>query len=573
MCDVTNTELHESDEHPNVLRGTVHRACGHARLHGYFEEAARFNASTAKQTGLYCDDEFLSYDMLNRRATIAAEVLQRRLATNERGAVVAVDMEPCNELIVVLLAILKIGAAYLPVDSHSAINRVRYILNEVEPLCILVDFKSVFNTDTDTVWSRFCVINIDDLLRKSAECSSRTRSISDPGQSAGVQPAFCSDQAVVIYTSGSTGRPKGVKLSHRAVMNRLAWQWRTFPFDVDEVGCFKTSPLFVDSIVEIFSCVLRLVSLVVVKQDVVANPEAFVDLLAERRVTRLTMVPSLLRNIVSYLGVSGDGGGACRLRRLRLWVSNSETLQPSLVHRFFAVFPTGKRIINLYGSTETTADVTFEEFSSEAQIDEKTRDNHLSIGRPMHNCNVYLLDDDLRLLDARGSVGEICVSGLNVADGYIGDQLGDSTSNFIANPFSEDSDHRVLYRTGDFGRIVDGHVVYEGRTDVQVKIRGQRVNISEIERVVGSCAGVDKVTVLCHRFSQTSNIIVAYYTALAAAGPARLEDRLADACRHSLPAYMRPKLLYLAEMPVQAHSGKVRGKDLFRLNTRTRTCV
>jgi len=134
---------------------------------------------------------------------------------------------------------------------------------------------------------------------------------------------------------------------------------------------------------------------------VTTNPERFVELLEEERVTRLVMVPSLLRSLLFCLSVSG---GERRLPRLRLWLSNSETLQPSLLAKFFAMFPDGRRCANLYGSSETMADVTYELFASAEDVEAKVCDGKLSIGVPMCNCNVYVLGDDLQLLP-RGEVG------------------------------------------------------------------------------------------------------------------------------------------------------------------------
>ena len=479
---------------------------------------------------------------------------------------------------------------------------MRYILRETAPLCILAGPGSAFLKDTDTVWSRYHVIDVTELLQTvtSGVGEGALTDHEGEGDGDGVFPGcHGNEQLSVIYTSGSSGMPKGVQISHVAAMNRLSWQWEAFPFTATSVGCFKTSLLFVDSVVEIFSCLLRLVPLVVAPKSVTSNPEAFVTLLEEHHVTRLVMVPSLLHSMLFYLSISG---GSSRLPLLTLWVCNSEALVPSLVEKFFYTFPHNKRICNFYGSTETMADVTYEILTSADDVGDKSHDNSLSIGCPMNNSSVYVVNESMEVVPV-GEVGELCISGLNIADGYLDDR---TSSAFVPNPFSKDPQHATLYHSGDFGRMVpcgkEHVIVYEGRRDLQVKIRGQRVNIAEIERVVTEVGAVERATVLIHRLSPISEVIVAYYTTRESGGrgekgergtgavspvarslregeqgttpgvrgaragrSTRVESEIAQACQKSLPQYMRPKLLYLDDIPLQSHTGKVDRVALRRL--------
>ena len=523
-------------------------------LHKVFENAVK-NDKRAAVNGLFFQDEFTSYNEVNRRANGAARSLLRLLRLRHQqvdfrsalghNIAVAVDIEPCTNLVVALLSVLKVGAAYVPIDSRSAINRVRYVLNEVQPVCLLVDEKSVFKIETNTVWSQFFILEFDTLLHDSEDGDSRYDNVSDSD--------ILPDQSLlsIIYTSGSTGKPKGVCLSHQTALNRLAWQWHQFPFEPGEVSCLKTSLLFVDSIVEIFGSLLKLVSVVISPKGVTSNPENFVSLLEDYHVSRLVMVSSMLRSILFYVSISGGGD---RLPLLKLWVSNSETLPPKLLEKFFETFPQGRTFLNLYGSTETMADVTFDVFREKSDILTKICDDNLSIGKPMQNNILYLVSEDMNIVP-RGEVGEICITGFNVADGYLDCDV--SNKSFLRNPFSDAPDHTVIYKTGDFGRIVNSYVIYEGRRDLQVKIRGQRVNISEIERVVQDCPNVERTVVLCHKFSDVSTVIVAYYTTQDKKRKTRVESQLLDACRKSLPSYMRPKFLHLEEVPLQPYTGKV----------------
>ncbi len=528
--------------------------CPHNMLHRIFEEA--LSDGRASFTGLYFHDRFMPFCEVNWRANIVARSLKRILAKHsiksevhiqeiETDPVIAVDLEPGPPLIIILLGILKVGAVYLPVDSQSAINRLRYALKQVEPVCIVVDGKSMFKKETDTMWSQYKVLDIEALFSPAYIATMRHSNLAPDEMLA--QPHLLS----IIYTSGSSGQPKGVCITHQTALNRLTWQWAEFPFGSDERGCFKTSLLFVDSIIEIFGCLLKLISIVIAPHGMVTNPERFVELLEENKVSRLTMVPSLLRSILFYLKISGGGQ---RLPILTFWVCNSETLPPSLLYTFFETFHEGKVFANFYGSTETMADVTFEVFDSKNVIEMKQFNNNLSIGFPMFNNKVYIVDEGMALLRS-GQVGEICISGLNVADGYLDGDLHQTC--FIPNPFSEEPNHSTLYKTGDFGSIQNGRLIYEGRRDLQVKIRGQRVNITEIEKTIQECPWVEKTVVLCHKFSEISSVIIAYYTTHNKKRHHQAESAMLENCRKCLPQYMCPKLLHVLEIPLQVHTGKV----------------
>ena len=551
------------DAQQSALFGGTHLLPSEVHLHQIFEGAISSFGERAAVTGLFFLDEFWSYNEVNRRANRAARGLLERLSNRYKNdddlplndLTIAVDIEPCADLLVALLAVLKLGAAYVPVDSRSAINRVRYVLNEARPLCVLIDENSAFQKDTNTVWSQFFIVDFSSLLD------------ADPTTDNDCHDNLCDSEVLkrqgqllsVIYTSGSTGKPKGVCLSHRTAYNRLEWQWTELPFEPEEVACFKTSLLFVDSIVEIFSSMLKLISLVISPKNVTTNPDAFVSLLESYDVTRLVMVPSMLRSLLFYLSISGGGD---RLPELKLWMSNSETLPVNLLEKFFDLFPVGKLFANIYGSTETMADVTYELYRDNTDISLKSFDGNLSIGRPMFNNWLYITDEKLNLLP-KGQLGEICITGINVANGYLDSDV--TSSNFIENPFSYGTEYKVLYKTGDFGRITNDMVIYEGRRDLQVKIRGQRVNIREIERVIQDCPEVDRTIVLCHQFSDVSTVIVAYYTTHQRRRQTRVESRLMDACRKSLPPYMRPKFLHVEEIPLQPYTGKVDRLALRRL--------
>ena len=182
---------------------------------------------------------------------------------------------------------------------------------------------------------------------------------------------------------------------------------------------------------------------------------------------------------------------------------SGEALTADLAIRFFSVLPSGVMLLNFYGSTETTGDVTYEIMRSEADI--KQFNGCVSLGKPADCSKVYVLDEEMKILPP-GMTGEVAVSGLNVTDSYIGNKVSPHTgSNFVTNVFCTDKSHAVLYRMGDLGRIVDGRLYFEGRKDSQVKIRGKRVNLLEIENAIKKIPDVTSVVVLCATVSGDDN--------------------------------------------------------------------
>jgi len=341
---------------------------------------------------------------------------------------------------------------------------------EMKPLCTVADDRSAFISEADTVWSGYTIINIRSLLSDKPDNDDRLHGSLSPDEVLNAQP----DLLAVLYTSGSTGVPKGVQITHRMAMNRIMWQWNRFPFRPDDVGCLKTSPLFVDSVVEIFSCLLHPINLVVARAGITSNVEEFVGFLQWRRITRLVLVASLLHGILCFLSTPSELE-RFPLRQLELWISNSETLSVSNARRFFATFPCRKTLCNFYGSTETMADVTFDVFATIEDVERKSEDDALSIGCPVWNTVIYVVDERGQLC-SQGDTGQLCVSGFNTTNrGYVADR--ENGDHFGINSFLEEVEfsscreirnHNILYWTGDYGRIVDGRIIYEGRRDSQV---------------------------------------------------------------------------------------------------------
>ncbi|KAK4313336.1 hypothetical protein Pmani_015324 [Petrolisthes manimaculis] len=491
---------------------------------------------------------FITYHHLNQQANKLARCLLRQLrstpCSNPDGdRVVAVCMAPSSELVTTLLAIHKAGAAYLPLDVTFPESRVTHILQDSRPGLVLAH-----GHPQNLHQTRVPVLHLEDLESEVTAASGDDLS----GQEVGI--TVSSDSiAVILYTSGSTGIPKGVRVSHRAVLNRLAWQWSTFPYQKDEVGAFKTALTFVDSISEIFGPLLTGHRIVVVPKWMTVAVEELVRVLEVENIGRMVLVPSLLRSILLHCAAQPNSP----LPALRLWVCSGEVFPPDLLQTFFKIFNNGQAICNFYGSTEVMGDVTYLKFNNLDEAKAKLVSNKVPIGVPVLNCCIYLLDNDGELVK-EGHTGEIYAAGLSVATSYVG---GVQPDKFVTNRHSEDSVFSTLYRTGDFGRVVDGGIVFEGRKDSQIKVRGHRVDMTEVEVALKKVKAVDKAYVLCYKPGEITQALVAFYTSTDGILPS---EEVASELNNLLQPYMQPQLVMVEELPLLVN-GKVDRQQLLRL--------
>ena len=416
-------------------------------IHELFEAQA---IRTPTRVALEYAYDILTYRELNCRANRLARELRKLGIKPER--LVAVMADRSMETVVALLAVLKAGGAYVPLDPAYPDQRLKFMLTDSRAAVLLTQEKYAGRM---VEFSGNKII-IDDLLRGPG------------GNAANLKKHTSAENAVsVIYTSGSTGTPKGVVALHRGALNRCAWMWRCYPFGAGEKICQKTSLSFVDSVWEIFGALLQGVPTVIVPDAVAKDPELLLAHLSEHRVTRLVSVPSLLKRIIE----------TCRdapkqLRGLNYCFSSGEALSAELARRFRQALP-ACRLINLYGSSEVAGDVTYYEVNGEAVTPT------IPIGRPIDNTQIHILDERMQPVPL-GLRGEIYVGGENLARGYH-DRAELTANRFSADPFSMRPGAR-LYRTGDLARYrADGNIEFLGRIDQQVKIRGCRVEVGEVE--------------------------------------------------------------------------------------------
>ncbi len=467
----------------------------------------------------------LTYADLNRRANQLAYHLRALGVTTE--TVVGVCLPRSLEAWVALMAVLKAGGAFVPLDPAYPTERLAYMLTDSRAAVLITESSQL---------ARFSSPDA------AIVCVDQDRAAIDRQPGDDLEDRTTADQpAYVIYTSGSTGQPKGVVGLHRGAINRFAWMWRTYPFAATERCCQKTALSFVDSIWELFGPLLQGVASVIIPDEAVRDPQLLVDWLARERVTRLVLVPSLLR---ALLDRHPDLGA--QLPDLAFWVCSGEALPIELVRRFREAAP-GHRLLNLYGSSEVAADATAYE------VPDGDLPRTIPIGRPIANTRALVLDDRRRPVPI-GVIGELYIGGDNLARGYLGrPEL--TAERFVSDPYSTKPNQR-LFRTGDLARVLpDGTLEYVGRRDLQVKIRGVRVELEEVEHAVRQLPGVDACAVVAREVGPGDVRLVAYVSS-GAGGPPDVAD-LRERLLARLPAPMVPSAFVVLKALPLTPNGKL----------------
>ncbi len=490
----------------------------HESLPEMFERQVERSSSAV---ALIDGDTRLTFGELNVRANKLAHYLQKVGIRSEEP--VAVFVERSADMIVALLGVLKAGGAYVPLDVSYPKERVAYVLEDSRARVLLTQEKSRSNLpDTDCR-----VVTLDSEID--------TESVANPQIKLSTENA-----AYIIYTSGSTGKPKGVVGLHGATVNRLEWMYRRYPFAAEEVCCQKTPLSFVDSIWEIFGPLLHGVPLVILRDDVVKDVNRFIGALHDARVTRLVLVPSLLRAMLE----TGEAIGE-RLTRLKWWTCSGEALPSVLVKRFQEQLPDAA-LLNLYGSSEVAADVSYYDVEPGDQSDS------IPLGRPIANTQLYILGANLRPVPT-GVVGDIYAGGEGLARGYF-HRPELTAEKFIPHPFANEPGQR-LYKTGDRGRFrKDGAIEYKGRTDHQVKIRGSRVELGEVESALLTHSDILESVVVAHANDSGDQQLTAY---VRTDGKTPSSRDIRAFLREKLPEFMVPAAVMVLDDFPRTASGKV----------------
>ncbi|WP_187764665.1 amino acid adenylation domain-containing protein [Saccharopolyspora spinosa] len=460
--------------------------------------------------------ERLTYGELNERANRLARLLIARGAGPER--LVALALPRSLDLVVALLAALKSGAGYLPLDPEHPSERIRRTTADAEPV-VIVSVRAL----RPVLPAHPGALLLDD---------PRTRAeLAAAGAEALRVPVHPDHAAYVIYTSGSTGEPKGVVVSHRNVLRLLEVTDGLFGFGPDDVHALFHSCAFDVSVWELWSALGRGGRLVVVPGEVTRAPRALRDLLDAEGVTALSQTPSAFYQLAQ----EEPGGGLPALRHV---VFAGEALDPARLRGWHG--QQRPRLVNMYGITETTVHATWALLSDPAE----TRS---VIGTALADLRLHLLDHALRPVPP-GCPGEIYLGGPGVARGYLG-RAGLTAARFVADPFGPAGAR--LYRSGDLARALpDGSLEYLGRVDLQVKVRGFRIEPAEVEHVLELHPSVARAVVLAQHDDTGGGRLVAYVVPTTEVDPAQLREHAAML----LPAHMVPAFVVaVAEIPLTAN--------------------
>ncbi|MEP6487764.1 amino acid adenylation domain-containing protein [Microcoleus vaginatus GB2-A3] len=480
-----------------------------------------------------CENEQLTYRQLNAKANQIAHYLQSLGVKPE--VLVGICLERSLEMLVAILGILKVGAAYVPVDPAYPQERRSFMLADAK-VPVLLTQKNLLETLPQNSAKVVC---IDAEWKEISRQSDRNPAVKVEAE----------NLAYVLYTSGSTGTPKGVLGTHRGTVNRCFWN--PYPFIEADICCQKTSLNFVDSVWEIFAPLLHGLPTVIIPDRAVKDINQFLQTLSKQNVTRLVLVPSLLRAILDSFPDLDR-----RLPQLKYWICSGETLPIDLCQQFREQMPQ-RVLINLYGSSEVAADVTWYDATHCVE--------KVPIGRPIANTQIYLLDRNLQPVPI-GIPGEIYVGGDGLAQGYL--NRPDLTSEkFISNPFGQEkldflgnSHQKVLFKTGDIGcYLPDGNIEFLGRGDCQVKIRGFRIELGEIEAALSQHSSVSTAAVLLQEKAPGSQGLVAYLvpnSGLRNQHP-ELISELRSFLKHKLPDYMVPSAFVLLDALPLTPNGKI----------------
>lgn len=388
------------------------------------------------------------------------------------GMLVGVYADSSPEAIVALLGVLKAGCGFVPFDPTWPPGRVEWMIADAGVTLVLATDRLLDRVSNETVKT----VSVSHLLA------------TDPGAPQPSSKTTANDISCVLYTSGSSGQPKGVVREHRSVVSRLAWT----RLKADDVSCHNMSLCYGLSQERLFVPLMKGLPLVILPDEAHKDASQFAEAVAEFGITNVTVVPAFLEQMVGLNEIQRS-----HLKSLQTVAVGSAPLSISLVRRVREVLP-HITLVNAYGGTEA---------GSVARGEVADADGPVTIGRPVANAEIYILDENLVQVP-NGEIGELCVGGPSIARGYL--RRPELTAErFIPNPFRSITPS-TLYRTGDRGRYLpDGRIELTGRADRQVKVRGYRVELGEVEAVLAQHRDVQE-TIFVGQAIGSDNRVIAY---------------------------------------------------------------
>ncbi len=448
-----------------------------------------------------------------------------REITKEEKSVIAVICERSFEMYGSIYGIIRGGNAYLPIDPNYPQDRIDYILENSNAKAVITQDKFCHLAGNTPCIDATEVLNNEETVKETEILANEN------------------DTAYVIYTSGSTGNPKGAKISHKSAVNRILWMHDFYPLEENDVILQKTPYTFDVSVWEHFWWGITGRTLCASKPDEHFLPAKILEEVERNKVTHLHFVPSVFDLFLTYLENNKDEQS--KFNSVKYVFLSGEALTANHIKRFYNIYDYNKVTLhNLYGPTECAVDVSYYPCVP-------TDVDPVPIGKPIYNTQLHIVDKYLNPTPI-GVVGELCIAGVNVGQGYLNnEQL--TNEKFIDNPFGEGK----LYKTGDLAYWrEDGNICYVGRMDSQIKLNGQRIELGEIEKVIGEVSGVESVAVIIKQ-NNDQDVLVAF-----CCGNESSINEILKYCESKLPQYMIPsKFVFIEKMPLNP-SGKLDRKAL-----------
>ncbi len=481
-------------------------------------------------TAVVFHNDSLSYRELDQRANQLAHYLCDNGVVAE--SLVAVCLDRSIEMVVALLGILKSGGAYVPIDPSYPEDRISYMISDSKASMIITCEQ--FLSHISEHGARVICLGTDNALSAYPVESPQVH----------VSPEHL---AYVIYTSGSTGKPKGVMIPNSAITNHMLWMQSVCPVGVEDAVLQKTSFSFDASVWEFYAPLLTGGRLVMARQGGHLDPDYLIQTIQKYAITTLQLVPSML-------GVLLEQKSFAKCLSLNQVYCGGEALSLALVTQFHDTF-TSVDLYNLYGPSEATIDATFSLC--------RRGGTTVSIGRPVANCKAFILDRNLTPVPV-GVIGELYLSGAGLARGYL------NQPKLTAQKFIDVTDRQLwetdirLYKTGDLARFISGgDIQYMGRTDHQIKLRGFRVELGEIESVINKSDLVYDNAVLAHGEGGRMQYLQAYVVpADMSLSFKALKEQLLEDISEKLPEYMVPSIFIEMDRLPHTPNGKIDRKAL-----------
>jgi amino acid adenylation domain-containing protein len=522
-------------------------------IHQLFEAQVE---KTPDAVAVVFNNESLTYQELNQRANQVARLLVNLGA--KAGQFIGILKQRDINFLIAILAIFKVGGAYIPIDSTYPPDRINYMVNNSEVKFLLTDSYCDIGLLKNCPQLKYLIF-LDVKPSKHAFPTIADLEIYEqldfdklPKENLKVNNTI-TDPAYMIYTSGSTGLPKGAIIRHIGAINHIYAQFDALDLDKN-LTFLQSAPASSDiSVWQFLAPIIIGGKTIIVDTQTVCEPEKLFEIIQEQDITIIELVPVVILSLLEYI---------CRLSAnerllpsLKWMMVTGESAPVALVNQWLQLYPSIK-VVNAYGPTEAADDIT--QFIIDKPLSESQRT--VPIGKPLANLNLYILDSQMQLLPI-GVPGEICVSGFGVGLGYWKNEASTKLS-FIPNPFIANAkplpgtDIDYIYKTGDLGRwLPDGNIEFLGRIDHQVKIRGFRIELGEIEAVINQHSSISASVVVVWEDETGNKSLVAYVTLQ----PNRILSipELRRFLESKLPSYMLPTaFITLEELPLTPN-GKV----------------